>query len=64
MMSADEVFDYFRQIVFVCQFQPVCHVTDHDLSTLFVIQILMRIDSSRLVFCKEGRILHLANIMI
>ena len=64
MMGADKVFDYFRQIMLVRQFQSVCHMTDHDLGTLLIIQILMRIDASRLILRKESGILHLADIMI
>lgn len=33
-------------------------MTDHDLCTLFVAQVLVRIDPSRLVLGEESRILH------
>ena len=64
MMGADKIFDRFRQIVFIRQFQSIRHMADNDLCTLFVIQILMRINPSRLILRKESRIFHLPDIVI
>ena len=39
-------------------------MTDHDLCTLFVAQVLVRIDPSRLVLGEESRILHFSDIVV
>ena len=64
MVSGDEILDYFGEIVLLGQLQPVRHMADDDLGTLLIAQILVRIDSTRLVLGEEHRILHLADVMI
>ena len=64
VMCGDEVFDDFRQVVFLCQFQSVRYVADNDLRALFVAEVLVWVDTARLVLGEEYRILHLANVMI
>ena len=39
-------------------------MADNNLRTLFITQVLVRIDSARLILCKESRIFHLPYIMV
>ena len=63
VVGADEVTDDLRQVVFFRQFQSVGHVVDDDLCTLFVVELVVRIDTG-LVFGEERRIQHLADVVI
>lgn len=53
VVGRDKLFDYFGQIVLFGQFQSTRYMTDNYLCALFVTQVLVRIDSSGLVFGKE-----------
>ncbi len=64
MVSGDEVLDHFGQLYLLGQLQSVGHMADDDLGALFIAQILVRVDSARLVFGEEHRILHFADVMI
>ena len=64
MMGTDKVDDGYREAGFFGNFHTIGNVFDDDARTLFVGQVVVRIDTSLLVFGKECRIYHLANVMI
>ena len=64
VVGSNEILDDFRQVVLLGQFQSVRYMSDDDLRTLLVTEILVRIDTARLVFGKECRILHFADVMV
>ena len=63
MVSTDKIFYYLWKVVLVGQSHAVSHVTDDNLCTLLVAQLVMRVHA-RLIFGKEGRVQHFPNIMI
>lgn len=63
VVGRDEVLDDAWQIEFLGKLQSFCNVADDDLCALQVGELVVRIDTS-LVFGKEYRIGHLADVMI
>ena len=64
MMRGNQISYLHRQIILVCLFQAFGHMTDNDLSTLYIAQLVVRVNASRLVFRKIDRILYLTYIMV
>ena len=63
VVRTDEVADDLWQVMLFRQFQSVGHVADDDLGALLIAQTLVWIHT-RLVFGEEGRIDHLADVVI
>lgn len=63
VVSSNEILDDFRQVVLLGRFNPsvTCPMTT---CVPLVTEILVRIDTARLVFGKECRILHFADVMV